>query len=353
MALTAAGMFHMRHARLRKWGAALLLTVIGAIACPPALHAESSNAVSTVAPEAFAQDLLRAYVQMQEQLHATRLALERDRAEAEAAARSNAETLAARMQSLEQTLTGERRREFEALQSSQRLMLVFAGVFAGVGLLAILLTAYVQARGLHSSPANSLSVLPSLNPPAPLAALGPGGGALLPLNAPENTGARLLAVIERLEKRIQDLEQMTNSAGAPAPAANTLPSPPPAAAANTTAQAQEKAAPARCAAQVDLLLGKGQVLLDLDRAEAALACFEAALRLDPGNAEALVKKGEAFERARQPDEAIACYDRAIAADHSFTMAYLHKGGLCNRLARHEEALKCYEAALKTQGEPER
>jgi tetratricopeptide (TPR) repeat protein len=326
------------------WVLAALLSV--AFAAP--LGAQPTNAVPPSTNETFTQDILRAYVQMQEQLHATRLALERNREEAEAAAKSNAEALTARLQSLEQTLAGERRREFEALQSSQRLMLVFAGVFAGIGLLAILITAYAQTRTLHRSAnlSTHLSALPALTQGAPFAALGPGAGALVPLGAPENASARLLAVIERLEKRIQELEQVAHATSLSA--AGTTEVSLAESAPTTSVEAQARMAAARRAAQIDLLMGKGQVLLDLDRAEEALACFDGALKLDPAHAEALVKKGEALEGARQPDEAIACYDRAIAADRSFTMAYLHKGGLCNRLARHEEALKCYEEALKTQ-----
>jgi tetratricopeptide (TPR) repeat protein len=117
-----------------------------------------------------------------------------------------------------------------------------------------------------------------------------------------------------------------------------------------SAEAAAQVAAARRTAQMELLLGKGQVLLDLDRAEEALACFDEVLKLEPGHAEALVRKGQALEQARKPDEAIVCYDRAIAADHTFTMAYLHKGGLCNRLERHAEALQCYEEALKAHGQ---
>jgi len=323
--------------------AALLFAPFGA-----PLRAESTNTTPAATDAGASQEILRAYLQLQEQLHATQLALERNRQDAEAAARGTAEVLTARMQSLEQSLAGERKREFEALQSLQRLVLIFAGVFAGVGLLAIVITAYVQSRAMNrlASMNASLSTLPALTHTSPFAALGPGAGPLVPLGATESANARLLGVIERLEKRIQELEQTTHTAVTP-PADAVRPALPEVAP-EDSAEAQARAAAERRTAQVELLLGKGQVLLDLDRAEEALVCFDDALKLDARHAEALVKKGEALERSRQPDEAIACYDRAIAADRSFTMAYLHKGGLCNRLARHDEALRCYEEALKTQ-----
>ena len=88
-------------------------------------------------------------------------------------------------------------------------------------------------------------------------------------------------------------------------------------------------------------------MLKLDKPEAALACFEEALALDPANTDALVKKGAALERLQRLVEAVDCYDRAIAADKSMTMAYLYKGGVFNRMERYTEALECYERALNT------
>jgi tetratricopeptide (TPR) repeat protein len=100
--------------------------------------------------------------------------------------------------------------------------------------------------------------------------------------------------------------------------------------------------------QAAILLTKGQSLLDVEKVEEALECFEQALALEPKNPEALVKKGAALEKMRKLIEAIECYDLAIAADSTMTIAYLYKGGLCNRLERFNEALQCYEQALRTQ-----
>jgi tetratricopeptide (TPR) repeat protein len=99
---------------------------------------------------------------------------------------------------------------------------------------------------------------------------------------------------------------------------------------------------------IALLLNKGQTLLRLDKAEAALSCFDEVLALDPSNTDALIKKGSALERLQRLKEAIDCYDRAIATDNSMTMAYLYKGGVYNRMERYTEALECYEQALRTQ-----
>lgn len=93
---------------------------------------------------------------------------------------------------------------------------------------------------------------------------------------------------------------------------------------------------------------EGQLFLDTNKPEKAISCFDAALEINSGLAEALIKKAAALEKLEKTDEAIACYDRAIASDGSATTALLQKGGLLNRLARYEEALQCYERALQTQ-----
>ncbi|HPY30522.1 MAG TPA: tetratricopeptide repeat protein [Verrucomicrobiota bacterium] len=293
-------------------------------------------------------EMLRAYLQVQEQLHATQLAIERNRQETEAAAARHAEALTRQMQKLEQALATEQQRTLDAWQRMHRLMLTFAAIFAGVGLLGGLAIAWMQTRVAgrltQLGPGGSLPPALGVNPNFP--ALGPGTGSPGPLDVTESANARLLSVIEKLEKRIQQFEQLPPSAAprvtpAESPVLAPAPLPPPA------EDAEQKAADHR-AAQIELLLGKGQVLLDLQRPEEALTCIEAALKLDPQHPEAMVRKGLALEQTQQPEAALACYDRAIAADETFTMAYLHKGGLCNRLARHQDALQCYELALKTQ-----
>jgi tetratricopeptide (TPR) repeat protein len=196
----------------------------------------------------------------------------------------------------------------------------------------------------------ALSTSPALRHAPEPAALPPGDTAVTSTHEPQLSNARLLAVIDRLEKRVLELEDAArrptiltkspelngNKQGVvavafPNPAAHELP--------GTVA---EKSDP------VALLLGKGQALLNLDQPEKALACFEEILKLEPRHAEALVKKGTALERLKRVEEAIECYDHAIAANRSLTVAYLCKGGACNQLERFDEALACYEQALRSQ-----
>ncbi len=191
----------------------------------------------------------------------------------------------------------------------------------------------------------------------------------------EQSNIRLLGAIDLLEKRILQLEHTTRPALNQAPSASNGSE----AASGPTGTTVEQSAsaisdagvltkgdglqpkggipPAPAPVEVGgsgngdragALLAKGQSLLNLDKAEEALVCFDEVLALEPTSADALVKKGTALERLRKPAEALECYDRAIAAGSSLTIAYLYKGGLFNRMERFTEALECYEQALRTQ-----
>lgn len=305
----------------------------------PAHAAVDSETPPAASPDsASVQDMLRAWLQLQEQLHTAQLAIERNRQENEAAATRMAETLASRLQGIEQSLSAQRTRELESIQSSNRTLVIVAGAFAGIGFVAMILTAYFQWRAF-----NRLAVFATpmhaghfLESGRAVGTLGSAEHHMVSVDPVDQSNTRLLGAIDRLEKRILELEQTARPSPNGHPDANGDPANEPENA-ETTGPANWKS-----------LLGKGQSLLNLDQAEEALACFDSVLAADPQNAEALVKKGTALERLRRINEAIDCYDRAIAADDSLTIAYLCKGGLCNRLERFSEALDCYERALRTQ-----
>jgi len=310
--------------------------------------AESTSPTVTTgrAEETNAQDTLRSYLQLQEQLHATQLAIERNRKEADAAAAENAKVFTARLQSIEQALASQRAQELEAMQSSNKVMLIVAGAFAALGFLAMLFMAYFQWRTINrlAEISAALPLAHALGAGSSLGALGAGEAHRLVGGPAEQSNQRLLGALERLEKRIYHFEHPAPppapNGGSPNQEAN------PAAPPSGTAAADAAAAPE--AARITELLGKGQSCLNRDQAEEALACFNQILALDAHHPEALVKKGAALERLRKLDEAISCYDQAIAADSSLTVAYLYKGGLFNRMERFSEALECYEQALRTQ-----
>jgi tetratricopeptide (TPR) repeat protein len=298
--------------------------------------------------ETDAQRAARAYLQLQEQLHAALLAIDQARQEADASARRNVETLTSRLKLIEESIATQREAEMASIQGLNRLVLVAVGVFAGIGLLGLFCTGWLQLRAM-----NRLAELATANPARPMlgytrpaGALPSGEEAGETASPAANTNARLLEVIERLDKRVHELEsaahlpsngesKVQSNGGDPRALIENVGSSSPAQAAATEDQAS-------------LMLGKGQALMHLGQADKAMACFDAALAIDPRNAEALVKKGSALERQERLEDAIACYDRAIEADNAMTLAYLLKGGVCNRLQRYDEALRCYEKALRLQ-----
>jgi tetratricopeptide (TPR) repeat protein len=316
-----------------------------------AAETEAPAVTARKVEETNAQDTVRAFVQLQEQLQATQLAIERNRKEAEAAAAENAKAFASRLQGIEQALTLQRAQELEAMHSSNKVMLLVAGLFAALGFLAMLFMAYFQWRTINglAEISASLPVAHALGAVSPAAALGAGDVPLVTDGPAEQSNLRLLGALERLEQRICQLEHTPPPA--PREGASLAPavtSPAASLDGATPAVALADAAAAPEAERITMLLGKGQSLLNLDQAKEALACFDQVLGLDANHPEALVKKGMALERLDKLDEAIACYDRAIAADNSMTVAYLYKGGLFNRMDRFGEALECYEQALRTQ-----
>ena len=302
------------------------------------LAAETTNEIKS-AEESETEQTHRAYLQLQEQLHATQLAIEQTRQEANESTRRNAEIIAARLKLIEQTLVLQRERELETMQKSNRLILTGAGVFGGIGILALVFTAWFLLRAMNrlSQIAATFPIGHALGAGAATAALGGGHPHLVGFGPADSPGPRLLGAIERLEKRIHELE---STAQLPSTGENKHNG-------NTSAAESHRAESER-SERISLMLGKGQALLHMDQPENALACFDEVLAIESEHGEALIKKGTALERLKRLEEAIACYDRAIAANNSMTLAYLYKGGVFNQLERFSEALECYEQALRHQ-----
>ena len=318
-------------------GAAIVLS-------SPAFGQESQPAEPSTTPEPVvetntnSQEILRSYLQIQEQLHTALLAIEQNRQQTDEAGRRNVETISARLKLIEQALTAQREREAEAAEKSQRLVLMIAAIFGGLGLLAMAATAWFQLRAMNRL-AQFTSAGGTMLGHHPMGSLG-SGEPVTSVSAVPLPNANLLGAIERLEKRFLELQSATRA---------SLPT-------HTVTQTNGEprvsevsgAAASEGAERISLLIGKGQALLNMDQVENALACFNEALEVDPANPEALVKKGTALERSKKLEEAIDCYDRAIAANNGMTLAYLCKGGVYNQLERFSEALECYEQALRTQ-----
>jgi tetratricopeptide (TPR) repeat protein len=310
------------NARLRR----NLLIVFACSAFNAGVFAETNAAGSSLPPDA-----ANGFLQVQQQLHDTQLAIEHNRQQVEAEAKRNAEDMAARIESLQQIIAAQRQTEIAAVQKTQQLILILGGTFGAMGLAVLLLMAYLQWRAV-----SRLVELISLRP----AEFALDQGRVLPSvmtsASVEQSNARLFSMVDHLEKRILELKHATRAplsetASATVHESNGAP--------KTSSDRDE------CVAN---LVAEGQSLLAANEPQKALECFDVALGLHPKHAEALVKRGGALEKLDRLDEAIACYDQAIEADGGMTIAYLHKGGLFNRLSRYDEALQCYERALQTQ-----
>jgi tetratricopeptide (TPR) repeat protein len=329
----------------------LFLSVVDGVAAEDL----ATNAAPNSIADTNTQEILRAYLQLQEQLHLTQLSVERNRKEARETATQSSEALAGRLQSIEQTLSTQRARELESIQGSNRVLLILAGTFASVGFVAMLLMSFFQWRTV-----NRLAQLPASFANA---ALGSGpfrkeltraADPVVSVAPAEESSLRLLTAIEQLEKRLYGLEHTTRSSLSETASPNGLHEGSSHSDDNGRSldAAMVVSGPAEPNGEqnehVAGLLGKGQSMLSLDDPHGAIVCFDELLRMDPHNAEGWVRKGTALERLQQLDQAVECYDRAIQANQSLTIAYLHKGGLFNRMERFNEALECYEKALRTQ-----
>jgi tetratricopeptide (TPR) repeat protein len=298
----------------------------------------------------------RSFLQIQGQIDNALLAIERTRREGEATALDNQKKINDNLKSIEKVLQAQQEHEVLALRESNHNMLIVAGAFAGVGFLAMLLTSFFHLRAMNrlAGIATAFPMAPHVYGPGPASLLSSDEERLLATPSGPSAGQRLLQALEKLERRVIDLEHTSHLPG------QTREATTPAEVDNQFAAAEVvDAGPGRDEAalpgpqeRMSMLVGKGQALLSLGKAEEALVCFDQALDLQPDHAEILVKKGSALEKLNRLDEAIECYDRAIAANNSMTLAYLYKGGLFNRMERFNEALACYELALKTQQHPD-
>lgn len=292
---------------------------------------------------------LRHYLKLQEQLHATLLAIEQARMESSLEARTNAELLATRIEQLERALAQQREQQLQASKESGNIALWIGGGIVAIGLVALAFSMFFQTRGVNRLAQVADDFQRDRALLGPLAIGGGSSERFLLGNGGNGNTRTLLTTIERLERRVEELEG-TASAEEP----DDRPSSP--TAVESTApvstarrsRAERRSAENRPADQASVLLGKGNVLLSLGKAEEALACFDQAAAASPNRAEAHLRRGMALERLRKLDEAVTAYDRAITLNKSLTQAYLSKGGIYNQLERFNEALECYEQALKSE-----
>ncbi len=234
---------------------------------------------------------------------------------------------------LQQTLMKQKENELEMSKQSHAFTLkVITGAAAAV-FLVFLLSYWFQLRAL-----NRVMEVSNLLP-APR-----GGPALLEGGSPQ--ASSLLSAIKVLETRIQHLEipaahgpngNGTDFNGAPSNGSNNL----------IQLSSFETASTAPSSAS--LLLAKGQTLLDMDRLQDALGCFQEVLMLEPSNADACLKKGIALERLNRLEPALNAYEDAIRLNPKRAIAHASKARVLAALHRYDEAISVYDAALGKNG----
>jgi tetratricopeptide (TPR) repeat protein len=351
-----------KNALLLQLGA--LCVALALLAAPATTRAQAPTESAPPKPagidELTQAELLKSYLQIRDQLHATQLAIANSRAETESTARAQATAIAEKLVAIKAAMETERQRQqVETLranaererqqmdaQRSNRTVLWVAVGFGAIGLLAMLFMPLIQLRTI-----NRIAEVATQRSPAPAALMGSGETDTLPGHTVALSNQRLMSVIERMEKRIFELEHTTTH---PLAAAVTIE-----AKTSNGSEAIAQAAPATNsatnsaadqAARISVLLDKGKFLLSTNKAKEAVAVYDEVLKINANHAEALVKKGAALEKLKQDDAAIRCYDRAIEVNQKMTIAYLSKAGVCNRLGRYDEAMECYEHALETEDE---
>jgi tetratricopeptide (TPR) repeat protein len=210
----SARMKQCRFLSLKKLGFFCLLLALS-LSTLRAVEGDSPAAV-TAQPDAAigSNDIARAYFQLQDQVVATQFAVERARQEFQAAAARDALTVSNRLQAIQESLLLQHAELAEA-HHLNRLLLVVMGVFAVVIFATAGLTVYFQSRAMNRLADISAELSASRGmalalPPA--ASVGLRDHKALSNGAVEQSSARLIGLVQVLEKRIGELEQ---TAGVP------------------------------------------------------------------------------------------------------------------------------------------
>jgi hypothetical protein len=166
---------------------------------------QSLGAESTPPPSATNQieqtnslEVLRAMLQLQEQLRATQVAVEQSRHETKEAITQTADVLSKAFQSIEEAFAAQRVQNLEEIQHSNRLTLTLAATFAAMGLLIILLMTHFQRR--------MTKALNGISTALPTAFLLDPRPAEHPISLALESNPQLLLAIQQVEQRVRLLE---------------------------------------------------------------------------------------------------------------------------------------------------
>jgi tetratricopeptide (TPR) repeat protein len=218
---------------------------------------------------------------------------------------------------LQQTLVNQREREVELTKASTSFNYKVAAGAAGVIFLVFLASYWFQLRCLNRVMEFS-KTSPMLH----------GHEPRLLEDTP--AGSKLLNAMRVLEHRLEHIE---NPAGNGHTAGSMI---------ETVSSTEGEPV---TSSSMSLLMAKGQVLLDTERLQEAVACFQEAITVDPEYAEAHLKKGIALERLNRLEPALAAYEEALRLNPKRTVANVYKARVLAALHRYDEAISVYDSAL--------
>jgi len=92
-------------------------------------------------------------------------------------------------------------------------------------------------------------------------------------------------------------------------------------------------------------LGRGNIFLELERYDDALAAYDKALVLRPDLENAWLGRGNLFGQLKRYDDAFAAYDKALALEPDLETAWFGRGTLFSELERYDDAFAAYDQAL--------
>jgi hypothetical protein len=187
------------------------LALLSAPGDPPGAESNPPlSAATNQMTQTNSQELTRAYMQLQEQIRTTQLAIEQGRQETRLAAAQTAEALSKSLQSVQETFDAQRARDLEAMRSSNQVMLIVVGTFAAMSFLSMLMMSYFQwrmSKGLAGISA-ALSPALSLGVGSAVPAFVPVREPYLPLpETPEQREWRIRAEEQQQQEQQQEQEQ--------------------------------------------------------------------------------------------------------------------------------------------------
>src|SRR5215472_7723732 len=94
------------------------------------------------------------------------------------------------------------------------------------------------------------------------------------------------------------------------------------------------------------LYNRGSIYLSKPDNDRAIADFDEAIRLDPGDARFFNNRGRAYSNKGQYDRAIADYDQAIAIDPAYGAAFNNRGSAYRIKGQYDRAIADYDRTIE-------